>query len=166
MASFVRAPRSLTGTPTASNSCWNSPPTPTPTESLPPDQASRSASCLATITGGYSGSTRMAAPTRTRSVHAVMSAKRVMASPVGCFGRMWPPCQTDSIGRRSTAASQSRSGSGSAAAPMMMRSSGNGFLREAGHRAARLAIAHFLAYSSHLLEGGTRRLEGGTWTRP
>ena len=61
-------------------------------------------------------------PTRTRSVHAVISARRVIASPVPVGGSRWPPCQTDSIGSSSTAASQSRSGSGSAAAPKVMRS--------------------------------------------
>ena len=110
------------GTPTASNSFGNSPPTPTPTETRPPERESMSASCLATTTGWYSGSRRIAVPIRTRSVHAARRAKRTMASPVPTGGSRWPPCQTDSMGRRSTASSQSRSGSGRAAAPMMIRS--------------------------------------------
>ena len=51
-------------------------------------------------------------PTRTRSVHAVSSARRVIASPVALGGSTWPPCQTDSIGSRSAAASQSALGLG------------------------------------------------------
>jgi len=61
---------------------------------------------------GTSGS-----PARTRSVHAVSRASLVTASPVPVGGSTCPPCHTDSTGSRSTAASQSRSGSGIAAAP-------------------------------------------------
>ncbi len=126
IASSVRAPRSPIGTPTAANSAGNSPPTPTPTVTRPPERESRSASCLATSTGGYSGSTRTAVPTRTRSVHATSSASRVIASPVAVGGSTWPPCHTDATGSRSTAASHPRSGSGRAAAPRVMRSAGTG----------------------------------------
>ena len=52
MASSVRLPRSVIGTPTASKSLAYSPPTPTPSVSRPPDARSRSATCFATSAGG------------------------------------------------------------------------------------------------------------------
>ena len=70
IASSVRAPRSRTGTPHASNSFGNSPPTPIPQMNRPSESRSSVVIDLASATGGRSGSSRMLDPIAIRLVRA------------------------------------------------------------------------------------------------
>lgn len=83
IASSVRAPRCLTGTPTASNSLGYSPPMPTPIVSRPPEMTSTEAISLAASAAGRRGSSITAVPRRMREVRAAMAASIVRASKVG-----------------------------------------------------------------------------------
>ena len=70
MPSSTRAPRSRSGTPAASNSFGNSPPTPTPKTTRPFDSTSREATSLAATEGCRSASRYTHGPIRTRRVSA------------------------------------------------------------------------------------------------
>ena len=104
MASSARRPLSPTGTPTALNSCGYSPPTPTPRMTRPPVARSKSAICLATMHGGYSGRRRMDVPIDTLSVTAESRARPISASGEGFGEATWPPVHNESIGNASSAA--------------------------------------------------------------
>lgn len=82
-ASSRRAPRCLTDAPAATNSSGNSPPTPTPSRSRPPDRASIVTSCLAAQAGGRSPSSITLNPSATRSVTAAAAARQAGASRTG-----------------------------------------------------------------------------------
>ncbi len=95
MASSARAPRSGMGTPAASKSDAYSPPTPTPSTSLPPDARSRSATCFATSAGGYSGSKSVAVPRIADRLCSTSRASQAIGSGAGFGDAIWPPTHSD-----------------------------------------------------------------------
>ena len=104
----MRAPRSRTGTPTASNSRANSPPTPTPKTKRPPHRRSSVATCLAINTGWRRGTRYTDVPNQSRSVCAAASASCSSGSRIGIGKATWSPTQSESKPSRSASSTVAR----------------------------------------------------------
>ena len=84
IASLARAPRSAAGTSQAANSPGNSPPTPIPRTSRPPESQSNDAVCLATSVGCRSGKRYTQVPRAIRRVAEAHTERAWNGSAIGC----------------------------------------------------------------------------------